>query len=553
MVRYRLLKSASFVFALSTLGYHQHLKAETINKCLWTYSSIAGKAAILNKIALERLQNKKHLTVKTSRGDIQAFDFIPGSPNQEPVVISGGLWYKIAYFENFEGILTSQSLLKETLLDESKNQLEMINGYLAKGHPLIIAARSTQPESIYASLKKGITPSFKNKQLSLGDHAEDLKGIIDHLKSKKLISSTSKIQLASLSYGVNVLREFKGLNQDLILHSTIIAPLAYAGDNYVDATQKQEQMIKMAQMGYTGLLLNPMTYSLGLMGQEYIKSYILSLTSQTYAKKLVDNAFANDADLQAKEKEFPGFKKLVQQGLANDMDAARRDIFELGDPKYFSLYKNTTLIFAGDEEPSRLKAQVEAYIKMKAALGADAPNLIIMDDAQHATTASAPVQTANMYSTMMLHDVSKSEGAIFYMHRLDAQAKPNLLSPELFDIIVNEINHLSIGPDSVSQLEVLFYPQIFAQRLTFAANSVKDIYQALEQTQKKPMPADFKETADRPYLKFQYIDLTIEQKELLKKDMNLLGEKIKEYNAVEKKAEETLTKLKEKQAQTEKK
>lgn len=554
MARNRFVKSVSFVFALSVLGYKQYSQAEIINKCLWSYSSTSGKVNILNKIAIERLKNKKQIAIKTSRGDMQVFDIIPGPLVQEPVFINGGLWYKIQYFEGFEGVLTSQSLLKETLLDESKNQLEMINGYLAKGHPIIVPARSTQHESIYASLKKGITPSFANgKQLSLADHAKDLKGIISYLRSKKMISATSKIQLASLSYGVNVLREFKGLNEDLVLHSTIIAPLAYAGDNYVDATQKQDQIIKMAQMGYTPWLLNPMTYGFGKMGQEFVKSYILSLTAQNYAKKLVDNAFANDPDLQAKEKEFPGFKKLVQQGLANDMDAARRDIFELGDPKYFHLYKNTTLIFAGDEEPSRLKAQMDAYLKMKKALKEEAPNLIIMDDAQHATTATAPVQTANMYSTMMLHDVSKSEGAVFYMHRLDKEAKPNLLSPELLEVIINEINNEAIGPASVSQLEVLFYPQIFASRLTETANAVKDIYETLQLPQKKEKPSDFKETPDRPYLKFQYMDLNSEQKGLLQKDLDSLAGKLKEYNEVQKKAEETLKKLQSKLSQAEKK
>lgn len=555
MARNRFVKSASFVFALSMVGFKQYSQAESINKCLWSYSSTSGKVNILNKIAIERLQNKKQMTVKTSRGDLQTFDFIPGAPNKEPVVINGGLWYKIQYFENFNGILTSQSILKETLLDESKNQLEMIHGYLAKGHPIIVVARTTQPESIYSSLKAGITPSFSNggKTLSLTDHANDLNGVINHLKKKGMISSTAKIQLASLSYGVNVLREFKGLNEDLIQHSMIIAPLAYAGDNYVDATQKQDQIIKMAQMGYTPWLLNPFTYGFGKMGQEYIKSYILSLTAQNYSKKLVDNAFANDPDLQAKEKEFPGFKKLVQQGLANDMDAARRDIFELGDPKYFHLYKNTTLIFAGDEEPSRLIAQMDAYLKMKKALGDEAPNLIIMGDAEHATTATAPVQTANMYSTMMLHEVSKSEGAVFFMHRLDKDAKPMLLNKELFDIIVAEINKKALGSGSASQLEVLFFPQIFSQRLVETANAVKDIYEALQQSEKKPLPADFKETPDRPYLKFQYIDLTAEQKDQLKTLMDQLAGKLKDYNEVQKRAEETLKNLQAKQAQAEKK
>lgn len=566
MVRKPTLKLLPIALMLSLGSLSQ---AESINKCLWTYSGAAGKVKILNDIALSRLQNKKQMTVTSKRGDIVTFDFIPGALNQEPIVINGGLWYKIQYFDMFNGILTSQSLLKETLLDESKNQLEMIQGYLAKGHPIVIVARATQPESIYASLKNSVIPSFDSrlridsnpiyrkmkpataikKSLSLGDHAEDISSIIAQLKKENKISQSAKIQLASLSYGVNVLREFKGLNEDLILHSTIIAPLAFAGDNYKDATDKQTQMINMAQMSFTPYLFNPFTAGYAKMGQEFVKSYILGLTAQTYSKKLVDNAFANDPELQAREKEFPGYKKLVQEGLANDMDAARIDIFQLGDPKYFHLYKNTTLVFAGDEEPSRLKAQLSAFIKMKAALGKEAPNLIFMDDAQHATTATAPIQTANMLSTMMLHDVAASEGAIFYMHRLDKDAKPRVLSKELFDILTEEVNKEAIGPESVSQLEVLFFPEIFSQRLLMTANSVKDISEVLQQQGKKPMPADFKETADRPYLKFQYMDLTAEQKQELQKHANLLGGKLQEYVSTQKKAEETLQKLQAQSAQ----
>lgn len=570
MVRKPTRKLLSIAFILS-IGSLTH--AESINKCLWAYSETAGKVKILNDIALNRLQNKKQMSVTSKRGDIVTFDFIPGSPNQEPIIINGGLWYKIQYFDMFNGILTSQSLLKETLLDESKNQLEMIQGYLAKGHPIVIVARATQPESIYTSLKNNVIPSFDSrlrvdpnpiyrkmkpatsirKSLALKDHADDIVSVITQLRSEKKISSSAKIQLASLSYGVNVLREFKGLNEDLILHSTIIAPLAFAGDNYKDATEKQTQMIKMAQMGLTPYLFNPLTAGYAKVGQDFIKSYIQSLSEHSYSKKLIDNAFANDPELQAREKEFPGYKKLVQEGLANDMEAARMDIFQLGDPKYFHLYKNTTLIFAGDEEPSRLKAQISAFIKMKETLKEEAPNLIFMDDAQHATTATAPIQTANMFSTMMLHDVAKSEGAIFYMHRLDKEAKPRALNKELFEILTEEVNREAIGPDSVSQLEVLFFPEIFSQRLLMTANSVKDLTDVLQLQGKKPLPSDFKDTPDRPYLKFQYMDLTAEQKQELQKHVHILGEKLQEYVNIQKKAEETLQKLQAKSANTEKK
>jgi hypothetical protein len=550
MDRKRLTKYLSLSLLLS---YGITVNAAEIDRCLWGYANIQSKVNIINKIAMSAIQSKEQMNIKSSRGDIVTFDFIPGSKDQEPVVITGGLWYKIQYFEGFSNVLTAQSLLKETLMQEAAKQEQLIKSLSAKGHPIIIVSRSTQQESVYNSLKNGVLPSYTNTSslspelrkmkkassdslVSLQDHAKDIYDVVNSLKKSGHIGST-KIQLTSLSYGVGVLREFKRLYPDMILHSSIIAPLSSAGDNFPKETAMQDQFINNTQMMFTPLKLNPFTYFMGNFWSQFSKDSIYSYSQKTYSQKIVDGNFSSDPDLQAREKEFPGYKEVTRQGLANDMDASRPDRFNLADEKDFELYKNSTIYLAGDEEPARLKSQLSAYLKMKEKLGDEAPNLVFMDDSQHAITATAPTQTAHIFSTMMLNDNIKStNGAVFYMHRVDNQAKIQELPPELFKVLVDEVNKEAIGPNSASMLEVIFYPQIFAGRIQITAQAAKDLADALQQEQKQTAPVDFKEDPTRPYQKLLYVDLTPELRTKLNEEVIGLTNKLKELQQVQENA-----------------
>lgn len=553
---YVLICMATLVF------YSTFTQAELINKCLWTYSTSEGKFKIINEIASRILKQQEQLIIKSStRGDLITFNFVPGSLKQEPIEIAGGLWYKIAYFQNFTNILTSQNLFKEVFSHEEFQQIQHINSLIAKGHPIIIPARVTQPESIYNSLKNNLLPSFsqthklpenlrkmkkaKHQQaISLKDHADDLHDILEHLRTINKISAEDKIQLTSLSYGVTVLSEFKRHYKDFIFHSHIIAPLSSAGDNFPQQTAMQNQLINNTQMMFTPLKLNPLTYFWGNFFTKYSTDSIYNYSAKTYSENIIKSAFSNDPELQAWEQEFPGFKELVRQGLENDMDAARPDRFNLANEKDFELYKNTTIYLAGDEEPARLKAQFAAWLKMKAVLGKEAPNLVFVDDAQHAITASAPVQTSHIFSSFMLNDaVTSSNGTLFYMHRMDNKANINPIIPELIEILKKEIENEAIGPSFASQIEVIIYPQIFASRIQITALALKDIGEALLLKEPEVLPADFKEDPLRPYLKLRYTPLTPEQREQLNKEVENLAKKLQEYQAIKAQAEEVINKF----------
>ncbi|MCB0369833.1 MAG: hypothetical protein KDD45_10445, partial [Bdellovibrionales bacterium] len=569
MVRNCFTKLLSLSIVLITFSPVYGLAQQKIDRCLWSYANINSKVDIINNIAIKNLSERKQLTAKTSRGDLISYNFIPGSLDKEPVVVNGGLWYKIQYFDGFNNLLTAQSLLKETLFSEAQRHNEDLNYLIASGHPIIIVSRSTQPESIYNSLKENVIPSHVNtlatgfklskikrsslsqKNISLEDHAKDVHDIIMDLRSRGLVGKNKKIELASLSYGVSPEKEFKRLYPDLIIHASIIAPLASAGDNYPDATAIQNMMIKNSQVMTAPLKLNPLTYFWGQFLSEYTKNTIYGMSAKTYSKQIVDGAFSADPEMQARETEFPGYKEMVRQGLENDMNAARPDRFNLADEKDFPLFKNTTIYLAGAEEIDRLRAQVNAWLKMKEKLGNEAPNLVFMASAQHAITATAPIQTAHILSTFFLNhqinqDKTSTDGSVYYMNRLDSKSQIMSLTPELVEVLVKEINSDTFKATSISALETIFFPEIFATRLQMLGLSAKDLAMALAQEKKQDQPADYKEDPSRPYQKYLYQDISQEVREALNQEVVKLTEAMKEYQKIQEKGQEIIKQIQDK-------
>ena len=523
----------------------------------------------------------KRMTVPNRIGNEVSFDFIPGSLEQEPIIITGGLWYKIEYFKSFSSVLTTQSNFKEVLVElesmrtEVERQAKVINELSSKGHPIIVISRETQPESIYESLKKGLIPSYANTApevttlinsgkfkkndrkftIKSEDHANDLFDILKYLKTRKDGSGSTyvgdrKIQLFSLSFGSTVLKAFKRKYPDLVQHTTIIAPLSYSGDNYPEQTKMVDTFLKTLKAPIAPLKWNPFTYLWANLSDKFIDESIYATNEYNYSKKLTDNAFETDPELIAKEKEFPGFKELVRQGLALDMASARD--FKLGDKKDFDLMEvNTSLYLAGDEEPSRLKSQLADYLLMRSALKEKAPNLIIMDDAQHAITATAPVQTSHIFSNILLDDnIKQTTGKIFYMHRMDNSARIIELEPWAFELIHKEIDALKIGPENASILERIYFPEIFAVRMQYTASQLKDLAVALSQTEKQPIPSNWKENPGRPYEKFLYVDLTPETKEKMLAEIESLKKKIEEFNQIDEEAKSKIKEILEQQQQS---
>ena len=147
--------------------------AEKINTCQWHFSSFKERFEIINKVAERSFANKVRKSVKTKRGDIVAYDFIPGSLEKDPIVIEGGLWYKIQYFDLFNRLMTQQGLMKDVFAGAEKLMGSSIQDLVAEGHPVVIISRATQPESIAASLAEGVKPSFVRDSVTLDDHAQD--------------------------------------------------------------------------------------------------------------------------------------------------------------------------------------------------------------------------------------------------------------------------------------------------------------------------------------------------------------------------------------------
>ena len=167
MVRNRNLTRVTLAFLLTHGLLAQSFEAK-INQCLWIYSNSTARFKIINDITIKTMSLMKRMTVPNRIGNEVSFDFIPGSLDQEPIIITGGLWYKIEYFKGFSNVLTTQSNFKEVLVEvenmrtEVERQTKVINELSSKGHPIIIVSRETQPESIYESLKKGLIPSYAN-------------------------------------------------------------------------------------------------------------------------------------------------------------------------------------------------------------------------------------------------------------------------------------------------------------------------------------------------------------------------------------------------------
>ncbi|MCK6597735.1 MAG: hypothetical protein L6Q37_05175, partial [Bdellovibrionaceae bacterium] len=226
--------------------------------------------------------------------------------------------------------------------------------------------------------------------------------------------------------------------------------------------------------------------------------------------------------------------------------------FKLGDKKDFDLMEvNTSLYLAGDEEPSRLKSQLADYVSMRSILKDKSPNLIIMDDAQHAITATAPVQTSHIFSNILLDDnIKQTTGKIFYMHRMDNSARIIELEPWAFELIHKEIDDLKIGPENASILERIYFPEIFAVRMQYTAIQLKDLAVALSQTQKQEIPANWKENPGRPYEKFLYIDLTPENKEKMLAEVNRLKKKIDDFNQIDEAAKNKIKDILDQQQQS---
>jgi hypothetical protein len=501
-------------------------KAEAVNKCEWIYSDIESKVRIIHEIAERKFAKKSRSAIKTSRGDVVSFDFIPGSLNKEPLIIDGGLWYKIEYFDFFNRITTQQSLLKEVFDNDGELTSGSLHQFIVEGHPIVVIARATQPESIYASLKNGITPSFvqRNQKITLEDHAQDTIDVINHLKETKQVGKKKKIQLLSLSYGVTVAMQTAAKLGDQISHKHIIAPLSKSGDNFPKETAMQDKIVNATKDMYALWKLNPLTAWWAEAASNKSVDFIYLNASSKYSAKLIEDAFKSDQNLVALENEIPGIKEAMRKGLQNDMDAARPDRFRLDDEKMFQYFSKTTIYLAGTEEPARLKAQLAAYEKIKTHLGKNAPNLLIMGEAQHAITASAPIHTSHYVTTAMkTMELQKSNGTIFYMHKLDPTARVVELDRTFFELISAEINAESLASGIPSILEAILFPEIFKGRVQYNANAISDLLAALQG--KKEQPVDFKPSPARPYEKLQYADLT-------EKDIAAINTELKSFKAM---------------------
>lgn len=509
------------------------------------------------KKGAEKFSAKQQRTMTTSNGNLVSYDFIPGSLEQEPILMLGGLWYQIKNFETFFNNESVQSEVREGLIKDIDLMLNQMHEYVTQGHPVIIPARATQPESILASLKSGKIPNFVDgffpelkkqvkttvsngsieKSPSTRIHAQDAVDILHDLQKRNLVGN-KKVHLMTLSFGSSEAVEAKKilLEQDQVLHTHIIAPLVTAGDNYPRETQMKNQALAMMNAPFSfAKSMNPFMSPFADLMTSMNTNVTEYMTASSYATKLVDNAFANTPELAALEKEFPGYKEMVSQGLRNDMNAARPDRFNLADPENFKYFKNTTIYFAGDEEPARLKAQLKAYMEIRKALGSEAPDLVFMDDAMHAITASATAQTSAIFTVKILDDNKQdSSGRIFYMHRMDKNLNIHLLSDKEFAILVDEVNRESIGPENLSVLEVLKQPDVFVSRINFIKNSIEDLQTASKG--KQPLPPNYVADKTRPYQELFYKDLTPDDYEKINQAIIKYKAQLEEYLLVDAKA-----------------
>lgn len=519
------------------------IQAASINSCKWFYSNPYERLTIINELTDQVYSKKERRSVKNRQGDIIAYDFIPGSLKKKPIVISGGLWYKIQYFEIFTKFATQQSLASDIFSGAEKMLHQAIKELVVNGNPIIITSRKTQPESIQASLSEKLQPPFiKSNDVTLDEHAQDVIDVVEHLRTSKEIGAKQKVELISLSYGVTVAVHTSALYGEKISHKHIMAPLAFSGDNFPKETAMQERVIKGIKASYSMALMNPLTRAWAEMAMNAQISLVYSNSASKYSSNLVDGAFKNEPGLAQLEKDFPGIQRIIQKGLQADMDAARPDRYRLDDPNFIDEFKRTTIYLAGDEDPSRLKSQFEAFIKIRDTLGSEAPNLVIMDDAVHAITATAPMQTARMMTKIMSNpDLQNSNGSVFYMHRMDPLAQVIKLQQKDFDIIKNEVEAQSIGPGLPSLLEALYFTTIFNSRIIFQAQALKDLLAGLEGP--IPQPPDFKENPDRPYEKLKYMTINDE----LKKQVTLLigttKETLETLMRIQKDAAEIMTKM----------
>lgn len=539
---FRFLFTLSIIsFTIAPLSY-----ADKVNQCQWFYSEASDKIQIVNQHVLSSYSKKVRKTLTTTRGDIVAYDFIPGSLKEEPVLILGGLWYKIQFFEMFSKLTTQQDMINDFITWEEKAAAKTIQNLILAGHPIIVASRSTQPESILASLAVGIKPSYtENKSVTLDDHAKDAVELITNLRQERLIGAKSKIQLLTLSFGVTIAARTAALLGKQVIHRHIMAPLSKAGDNFPKETAMQEAMIKNIRSSFALMKLNPLLAGTAEAMMNAAIDNVYQSTSKKYASDLIDNAFKQDKQLVELEKANPGLKEIFKKGLQNDMDAARPDRFSLDDPEFVEQYKNSTIYLAGDEEPARLKSQFAAYGKIREKLGDSAPNLIIMDDAQHAITATAPIQTSHIFSTILNNPkLANTNGSIYYMHSGDPSSSVKALNKKSFDLIQAEVNAESIGVGIPSVLEILFFPNIFVTRKTFHANAILDLSSALQGT--KTMPPDFKPNPARPFEKLQYMELADDVKKQIVEEIEKQSSILTNLETIEQKAVTVVASLKDK-------
>ncbi len=489
----------------------QFAKADKLS-CQWFYSDETARIEMIGRMTETAYGKKVQKAIKTRRGEVVAFDFIPGSLDKAPIVVSGGLWYRISYFNMFNKVFTQQSLIKNAFNGAEQMLSSSIGDLVSSGHPIIITARSSQPESIMVALKNLADPSSINSEpATLDDHANDIVDVVHHLRSQKLIGANIKVDLVSLSYGVGPIIHTSPLLGKEIGHKHIIAPLAFSGDNFPKETAMQAGMINAIKASYSLALMNPFTAGWAKAAMNAQVDMVYKSASTKYSSDLVDGALKNDPEVAKWEIDYPGISEIIKRGMNNDMDAARPDRFRLDDSDFIEQFRNTTIYFAGDEEPSRLKSQIEAFLVIKAKLGKNAPNLVIMDDAQHAITATAPYQTAHIMTTIMENpEAQKTDGTVVYMHRMDMKGSVKVLNEKAFNILKAEIDALNIGPGIPSVLEVIFFPEIFKSRVLSASQGIEDLAAGLKGP--VPMPSNFKEDPKRPFQKLQYLKLDEESK-----------------------------------------